>query len=99
MSAYGMGLADIRATRQQAIEQPLAGEALASIRAVGERPGAGARAEGCGQGGPGAHVIVHFPAPIRYAGTDPALGGPAFPLPPFEAPAAGPRGSAPPPRL
>ena len=33
LSAYGMGLADIRATRQQAIEEPLAGKALAAAEA------------------------------------------------------------------
>ena len=31
LSAYGMGLADIRATRQQAIEEPFGDEALAAI--------------------------------------------------------------------
>src|SRR5215467_9301234 len=31
LSAYGMGLADIRATRQQAIEQPIGDDALASL--------------------------------------------------------------------
>ncbi len=99
MSAYGMGLADIRATRQQAIEQPLAGEALASIRAVGEHLGAEARAEVCGQGVPDADVIVHVRAHIRYAGTDTALEVPAFALPPLEARAEGLGVSAPSPRL
>ena len=33
LSAYGMGLADIRATRQQAIEQPFGAKALAAHRA------------------------------------------------------------------
>jgi 5-oxoprolinase (ATP-hydrolysing) len=84
MSAYGMGLADIRATRQRAIEEPLAGAALASIRAVGERLGAEARAEVCGQGVPDADVIVHVRAHIRYAGTDTALEVPAFTSPPAE---------------
>ncbi len=31
LSAYGMGLADIRATRQQAIEEPLGGKALKAL--------------------------------------------------------------------
>jgi 5-oxoprolinase (ATP-hydrolysing) len=81
MSAYGMGLADIRATRQQAIEEPLAGVALASIKAVGAHLGAEARAEVCGQGVPDADVIVHVRAHIRYAGTDTALEVPAFTSP------------------
>ncbi len=33
LSAYGMGLADIRATRQQAIEEPLNGKALKALNA------------------------------------------------------------------
>ncbi len=37
LSAYGMGLADIRATRQQAIEERLGDQALASIETVGAR--------------------------------------------------------------
>ncbi len=82
MSAYGMGLADIRATRQRAIEEPLTGAALASIRAVGARLGAEARVEVCGQGVPDADVIVHVRAHIRYAGTDTALEVPAFTSPP-----------------
>jgi len=99
MSAYGMGLADIRATRQRAVEQPLGGAALASIRAVGERLGAEARAEVCGQGVPDADVIVHVRAHIRYAGTDTALVVPAFTSPPSENCADGRGASAPSPRL
>src|SRR6266403_1628003 len=37
LSAYGMGLADIRATRQQAIEHPMCVKALAAVRQTGER--------------------------------------------------------------
>jgi 5-oxoprolinase (ATP-hydrolysing) len=79
LSAYGMGLADIRATRQQAIEEPLGDEeslgegALASIAAIGKRLGAQARAEVVGQGIPEPAVTVHLSAHIRYAGTDTAL--------------------------
>src|SRR5204863_4034466 len=39
LSAYGMGLADIRATRQQAIEEALGEPAIASITKLGERLG------------------------------------------------------------
>jgi 5-oxoprolinase (ATP-hydrolysing) len=82
MSAYGMGLADIRATRQQAIEETLADAALASINDVGERLGAQARAEVSGQGVPDAEIVVHVRAHIRYAGTDTALVVLAFTSPP-----------------
>src|SRR5205085_10840089 len=50
LSAYGMGLADIRATRQQAIEQPFGAAALASVRAIGGRLGEAVRGEVTGQG-------------------------------------------------
>ena len=78
LSAYGMGLADIRATRQQAIEERLGEEALASIRTVGARLGEEARDEVVGQGVAAADVTVHVRAHIRYAGTDTALVVPAF---------------------
>src|ERR1700686_4192789 len=73
LSAYGMGLADIRATRQQAIEEPLGQGALASISAIGARLGAQARDEVVGQGVPAPAVTVHLSAHLRYAGTDTAL--------------------------
>jgi 5-oxoprolinase (ATP-hydrolysing) len=78
MSAYGMGLADIRATRQQAIEEPLGDAALASIAAIGGRLGADAKREVAGQGVPARDITVRARAHIRYAGTDTALVVPAF---------------------
>jgi 5-oxoprolinase (ATP-hydrolysing) len=80
MSAYGMGLADIRATRQQAIEEPFGNTALASIEATGSRFGDEARHEVAGQGVPERDIAVHVRAHIRYAGTDTALVVPAFSL-------------------
>ncbi len=73
LSAYGMGLASIRATRQQAIEEPFNDAVLASITDVGTRLGSDARAEVIGQGVPEADVTIHVHAHIRYAGTDTAL--------------------------
>src|SRR4030095_3718725 len=78
LSAYGMGLADIRATRQQAIEEPLGVGGLASLAEVGDRLGAGAGAEVIGQGVPASDVVVHVRAHIRYSGTDTALEVPAY---------------------
>ena len=72
LSAYGMGLADIRATRQQAIEQPF-DQALAAIRRIGARLGQEARAEVAGQGVPAGRIKVMVRAHLRYAGTDTAL--------------------------
>ena len=74
LSAYGMGLADIRATRQQAIEEPF-GETRARVHRRRRRP---ARRGGARRGGrPGRararRRSVHVRAHIRYAGTDTAL--------------------------
>ncbi len=78
LSAYGMGLADIRATRQQAIEEPLGDGALSAITTTGGRLGEDARREVAGQGVPEGDIVVHVRAHIRYAGTDTALVVPAF---------------------
>ncbi|HYZ43963.1 MAG TPA: hydantoinase/oxoprolinase family protein [Xanthobacteraceae bacterium] len=50
LSAYGMGLADIRATRQHAIEEPFGEAALASIEGIGGRLADEARREVVDQG-------------------------------------------------
>jgi 5-oxoprolinase (ATP-hydrolysing) len=68
-----MGLADIRATRQQAIELPFGAKALAAIRREGARLGKGAKTEVGGQGVPVARIKIFVRAHIRYAGTDTAL--------------------------
>ncbi len=80
LSAYGMGLADIRATREQAIEMPFGEDALATVVAVGSRLGAEARREVVGQGVAEADVTVEVRAHVRYAGTDTALVVPAYTL-------------------
>ena len=82
LSAYGMGLAQIRATREQAIEAPFGNEALDEITDVGRRLGEAAREEVLGQGVPEGDVQVHVRAHIRYSGTDTALIVPAFDIPP-----------------
>src|ERR1700694_4789117 len=84
LSAYGMGLAAIRATREQAIEAPFANEALDEISGVGRRLGEAVRAEVAGQGVPAGVVQVHVRAHIRYSGTDTALIVPAFSIPPLQ---------------
>src|SRR5712675_2022080 len=73
LSAYGMGLADIRATRQQAIEEPFGETALAALADLGERLGVDARREVAGQGVATADITTHVRAHVRYAGTDTAL--------------------------
>jgi 5-oxoprolinase (ATP-hydrolysing) len=84
LSAYGMGLADIRATRQQAVEETFGDAVLASIATVAGRLGEDARSEVIGQGVAPAAVTVHARAHIRYAGTDMALVVPAYSVAPGE---------------
>src|SRR5215471_9213035 len=78
LSAYGMGLADIRATRQQAVEEPFGDAAMASIARVGGRLADDARREVVDQGVAAQAIKVFIRAHIRYAGTDTALIVPAF---------------------
>ena len=73
LSAYGMGLADIRATRQQAIEQPFNAKALAALNKIGSTLSKDVRKEVVGQGVPAKSIKVFVRAHIRYAGTDTAL--------------------------
>src|SRR5262245_7121525 len=89
LSAYGMGLADIRATRQQAIEETFEDSVLAAVASVGDRLGEEARREVILQGVPTQDVTVEVRAHIRYAGTDTALVVPAYVMPGRRA-AAGP---------
>jgi len=81
LSAYGMGLADIRSVRQQAIEEPF-GEDLRAILENAARKLAGAAAEEvAGQGVAPEKIKIHVRAHIRYAGTDTALIVDAFVIP------------------
>jgi 5-oxoprolinase (ATP-hydrolysing) len=73
LSAYGMGLADIRATRQQAVEAAFDESGRAAIAEVGARLGGETAAEVSGQGVAREAVQVFVRAHIRYAGTDTAL--------------------------
>jgi 5-oxoprolinase (ATP-hydrolysing) len=73
LSAYGMGLADIRATRQQAIEEPLGGNALKTLNRLGKTLGKAVKDEVASQGVPAKAIKVIARAHIRYAGTDTAL--------------------------
>jgi 5-oxoprolinase (ATP-hydrolysing) len=81
LSAYGMGLADIRATRQQAIELPFGDKALAAIKRIGTALGRVVKAEVAGQGVTAGKIKIFVRAHIRYAGTDTALVGGAGALP------------------
>ena len=77
LSAYGMGLADIRSVRQQAIELGLGTKALLAIKRESTLLGREAKTEVAGQGVPVAKIKIFVRAHIRYAGTDTALVVPA----------------------
>ncbi len=78
LSAYGMGLADIRAVRQKAVEAPLAGPVLNDIIAAASQLADDTRAEVEGQNVAMAALRTYVAAHIRYAGTDSTLEIPAF---------------------
>ena len=73
LSAYGMGLADIRATRQRTVEAAFDEAGLAETGSVLDGLGEDVRREVEGQGVPTAEIAVHRRAHIRYAGTDTSL--------------------------
>ena len=73
LSAYGMGLAAIRATREQAIELPLDATSLSAFDTEAARLGALCRAEVESQGVSSVDITIHADALLRYAGTDTAI--------------------------
>ncbi|MBN9451849.1 MAG: hydantoinase B/oxoprolinase family protein [Bosea sp.] len=77
LSAYGMGLAEIRSTRTSALDVALDGDAKAAIEAVAAKLAADAKAEVAGQGVAEGDIAIHVRAHIRYSGTDTAIAVPA----------------------
>jgi 5-oxoprolinase (ATP-hydrolysing) len=73
LSAYGMGLADITAMRERAVEVPLDEDAPARLSAELDSLAASAVAEVRAQGIPEQHISVRRRVHLRYAGTDSAL--------------------------
>jgi 5-oxoprolinase (ATP-hydrolysing) len=73
LSAYGMGLADIRSVRQQAIEEAFGDKARATLQRVARKLARAAIAEVAGQGVTAGKITLHVRAHIRYAGTDTPL--------------------------
>jgi 5-oxoprolinase (ATP-hydrolysing) len=73
LSAYGMGLAEIRALKQQAVEAELSEAAMADLRALLETLGAAAAAQVAAQGVPAEAITRLASAHLRYRGTDTAL--------------------------
>jgi 5-oxoprolinase (ATP-hydrolysing) len=85
LSAYGLGLADITATREASVEAVLAREpgvpGVPGVEAVLARLEEQARAELAAQGVPDSQVRVLRRARLRYQGTDTPLEVPAGPAP------------------
>src|SRR5690606_15440346 len=73
LSAYGMGLADVTAMREQAIESPLAPSSLCVLHETLERLAIAARDTVLAQGVPPERVRVVERVHLRYDGTDSAL--------------------------
>ena len=73
LSAYGMGLADIRSVRQQAIEEPFGDKARKTLESVARRLARATIDEVAGQGVATNKIALHVRAHIRYAGTDTPL--------------------------
>ncbi len=78
LSAYGMGLAELRALRQASIGQPLNAETPRLLTAAALPCCESACAEVIGQGIEPGKIAVEVHAHLRYAGTDTSLEVPAF---------------------
>jgi len=73
LSAYGMGLADIRSVRQQAIEEPFGKKVHATLEKAARRLTEIVVGEVAAQGVEQRKIKLHVRAHIRYAGTDTPL--------------------------
>ena len=73
LSAYGMGLADVRALRERQVEQPLAAPAIAVLETACAELGDEACSEILAQGVSAERLSLHKRVHLRYQGTDTAL--------------------------
>ena len=73
LSAYGMGLADQGALREQAMELPFGPDALPELERVADRLGAEATAALVAQGAERESIRVQQQVHLRYEGTEAAL--------------------------
>ncbi len=76
LSAYGMGLAAIRATRQQTLQADFTPAALPDAAVILAELTGAATADLLGQGVEAREIALTCQAHLRYAGTDTALGVP-----------------------
>jgi 5-oxoprolinase (ATP-hydrolysing) len=80
LSAYGIGLADIIAMREQAVEAPLTDELIARLPKVLAPLETEARAEVEAEGVPAGRIAASHRVHLRYHGTDTAVIVPVAPL-------------------
>ena len=80
LSAFGIGLADIIAMREQAVEAPLTPALLAELPGVLHPLEQDARAEVAAEGVPAGRITAARKAHLRYQGTDTAVIVPVGPL-------------------
>ncbi len=73
LSAYGMGLADVRALRQRAVEQVLDEQIADDLNAALDELDAEAQSEVIAQGVEAEKITVHRRVHLRYEGTDSPL--------------------------
>ncbi|HUH84910.1 MAG TPA: hydantoinase B/oxoprolinase family protein [Stellaceae bacterium] len=73
LSAYGMGLADLRTLKEQAVEARLEAGAMAGLAAVLDRLAAEGTAEMAAQGIAAEQISVQRKAHVKYDGTDTSL--------------------------
>jgi 5-oxoprolinase (ATP-hydrolysing) len=73
LSAYGIGLADIVAMREQAVEAPLTADLIAALPKTLEPLDQDARAEVEAEGMPADRITAAHRAHLRYDGTDTAV--------------------------
>ena len=73
LSAFGIGLADIIAMREQAVEAPLTAGLIAGLPALIEPLEAEARDQVAAQGVPADRITAAHRAHLRYQGTDTAV--------------------------
>ena len=92
LSAYGMGLAELKATLSRAVLRLLDAEGLAAAEALAAPLAEDAKEELAGQGVPHAGIRISVLAHLRYLGTDSSLAvpliGASSPLPSGERSAA-----------
>lgn len=82
LSAYGMGLADIRALREKTLELKLSPDVMAAIEQELEELAIASKAEVTAQGVDEAQIKIEQTVHLRYEGTDSSL------MVPFDAPEA-----------